>query len=135
MVFGHIHGTTDADYWLLIARNEKMLNAGVDINGYAPVTFDEMVENNAKHKAAYLEMTTQYTLEMRLEDILCHLERRIGLFEEACAADMAKCKEAIAEKEYEGFKSYLLGYLASNQALVFINDFKSCSHRNITCIS
>ena len=116
MVFGHIHGTTDADYWLLIARNEKMLNAGVDINGYAPVTFDEMVENNAKHKAAYLEMTTQYTLEMRLEDILCDLERRIGLFEEACAADMAKCKEAIAEKEYEGFKSYLLGYLASNQA-------------------
>ena len=50
MVFGHIHGTTDADYWLLIARNEKMLNAGVDINGYAPVTFDEMVENNNRHK-------------------------------------------------------------------------------------
>lgn len=27
-----------------------MLNAGVDINNYEPVTFDEMVENNVIHK-------------------------------------------------------------------------------------
>ena len=29
MVFGHIHGNTDADYWPLIQANERMLNAGV----------------------------------------------------------------------------------------------------------
>lgn len=50
MVFGHIHANTDADYWPLIASNERMLNAGVDINGFAPVTFEEMEVNNVRHK-------------------------------------------------------------------------------------
>lgn len=50
MVHGHIHANTDADYWPLIQRNPMMLNAGVDINNYEPVTFDEMVENNLIHK-------------------------------------------------------------------------------------
>lgn len=116
MVFGHIHANTDADYWPFIAQNEKMLNAGVDINGYVPVTFDEMVESNGKHKVGSLEAGTQLNLEERLEAALHDLESRIAQFEVACATDMAKCKEAIAEKEYEGFKSYLFGYLASNQA-------------------
>ncbi len=51
MVFGHIHGNTDADYWPLIERSELMLNAGVDVNDFRPVTFGEMEENNLKHKA------------------------------------------------------------------------------------
>ena len=32
-----------------------MLNAGVEINGYAPVTFDELVANNAAFNAAHAE--------------------------------------------------------------------------------
>jgi len=51
MVHGHIHANTDADYWPYIAQSEKILNAGVDINGFKPVCFDELVENNARHKA------------------------------------------------------------------------------------
>lgn len=50
MVFGHIHGNTNADYWPLIEKNPYMLNAGMDINGFVPVTFDEMVANNNSHK-------------------------------------------------------------------------------------
>lgn len=50
MVFGHIHGNTDAEYWPLIAKSERMLNAGVDINGFRPVTFAEMMQNNSLHK-------------------------------------------------------------------------------------
>ena len=42
MVFGHIHGNTDADYWPLIQANERMLNAGVDVNRFEPVTFEEI---------------------------------------------------------------------------------------------
>ena len=30
-----------------------MLNAGVDVNDYRPVTFEEMVENNRKFKVAH----------------------------------------------------------------------------------
>lgn len=50
MIYGHIHENTDMDYWPLIDRYNRMLNAGVDINGFAPVTFDEMLENNIAHK-------------------------------------------------------------------------------------
>jgi calcineurin-like phosphoesterase family protein len=50
MVYGHIHNNTDADYWPLIASRDLMLNAGVDINGFAPVTLSEMIENNRRFK-------------------------------------------------------------------------------------
>lgn len=55
MVFGHIHGNIDADYWPLIAQSGLMLNAGVDINGFAPVTFEEMETNNIRHKQLALQ--------------------------------------------------------------------------------
>ena len=47
---GHIHNNTDAAYWPLIRDNPLMLNAGVEINGFEPVTLDEMAENNSRHK-------------------------------------------------------------------------------------
>ena len=52
MVYGHIHNNTCADYWPLIKANGLMLNAGVDINGFAPVTLDEMIVNNVRFKEA-----------------------------------------------------------------------------------
>ncbi len=51
MVFGHIHGNTNADYWSLIEKNPYMLNAGMDINGFVPVSFEEMFKNNEEHKS------------------------------------------------------------------------------------
>ena len=50
MVYGHIHNNTDADYWQLIAANDHMLNAGVDINAFSPVTIEEMITNNTRFK-------------------------------------------------------------------------------------
>ena len=51
MLYGHIHENTNMDCWSLIASNDHMLNAGVDINGFAPVTFEEMQRNNLEHIA------------------------------------------------------------------------------------
>ena len=51
MVYGHIHNNTDADFWPLIAKSDRMLNEGVDINNFAPVTLAEMIENNNRFKA------------------------------------------------------------------------------------
>ena len=48
MIHGHIHADTNADFWPLIRCRDNVLNAGVDLNGYRPVTFDELVENNRK---------------------------------------------------------------------------------------
>lgn len=53
MIHGHIHADTSADFWPLIQRRDHVLNAGVDLNGYRPVTFDELVENNRKFKAEH----------------------------------------------------------------------------------
>lgn len=50
MVYGHIHDNIKMDYWPLIERSERMLNAGVDINDFAPVTFEEMMQNNLQHR-------------------------------------------------------------------------------------
>ena len=50
MIHGHIHNDTGADFWPLIAVRDTVLNAGVDINGFCPVTFDELLENNRAFK-------------------------------------------------------------------------------------
>ena len=54
MIHGHIHANTDADFFPLICQRDRLLNAGVDINGFAPVTFDELLENNRRFKNEYL---------------------------------------------------------------------------------
>jgi len=49
-IYGHIHNAKNAAY--LHMRNlENALNAGVDICGYMPVTFEELKEYNAGFKA------------------------------------------------------------------------------------
>ena len=50
MIHGHIHNDTRADFWPLLCARGHVLNAGVDINDFRPVTFDELVENNARWK-------------------------------------------------------------------------------------
>lgn len=59
MVFGHIHANTDAAYWPLISASTQMLNAGVDINGFAPVSFEEMEVNNELFKASVLQAAVE----------------------------------------------------------------------------
>lgn len=53
MIYGHIHSDTTVDFWPLILTRDHMLNAGADINGYMPVTFEELVENNERFKAEH----------------------------------------------------------------------------------
>lgn len=53
MIHGHIHKDTSADFWSLIAVRENVLNAGADINGFMPVSFDEMLENNRRFKEVH----------------------------------------------------------------------------------
>jgi len=50
MIHGHIHENTNAQYWPLLQNNPNILNAGVDINCFTPVPFEEMLENNIEHK-------------------------------------------------------------------------------------
>ena len=53
MIHGHIHNDTSGDFWPLIKCRERVLNAGVDINCFEPVTLDELIENNRRFKAAH----------------------------------------------------------------------------------
>lgn len=50
MVHGHIHNNTNADYWPYLQSHTNILNAGVDVNNYMPVTLDELIANNAHFK-------------------------------------------------------------------------------------
>lgn len=44
-IFGHIHNKVKPEYEFLFSR-DNCLNAGVDINNFEPVTFEELIENN-----------------------------------------------------------------------------------------
>lgn len=51
LIHGHIHNDTDLPFWDMIKNNDHMLNAGVDVNGFYPVTFEELKKNNEAFKA------------------------------------------------------------------------------------
>ena len=53
MIHGHIHNRTDQDFWPLLRARERVLNAGADVNGYGPVPFEELAENNRRFKEAH----------------------------------------------------------------------------------
>lgn len=53
LIHGHIHANTDQSYWGFLKASERALNAGVDVNGYKPVSFDELVANNERFKAEH----------------------------------------------------------------------------------
>ncbi len=55
MIHGHIHNDTRADFWPLLAERELVLNAGVDVNNFEPVTLEELIVNNKKFKEKYHE--------------------------------------------------------------------------------
>ena len=63
-IHGHIHNRV-ADEYLPLYRQFNALNAGVDINGFVPVTFEELLENNMAFKLACLkdEADQGYLLE------------------------------------------------------------------------
>lgn len=49
LIHGHIHGTSSGNVFEYIQKNlPHALNAGVDVNNFEPVTFEELKENNAR---------------------------------------------------------------------------------------
>lgn len=54
MIHGHIHNNVSPLYRPLFEM-DNALNAGVDINGFAPVSFDELLANNTAFKQRALE--------------------------------------------------------------------------------
>ena len=64
MIYGHIHNNTGDDYWPLIMRRPRMLNAGVDVNGFEPVTFEELVSNNVAFRQRHAETAHSNPLAM-----------------------------------------------------------------------
>ncbi|MDD2620940.1 MAG: hypothetical protein PHC92_09770 [Syntrophomonadaceae bacterium] len=46
LVFGHIHNGIAGEGFNYYLTHDNMLNAGVDINHYCPVTYHQLVANN-----------------------------------------------------------------------------------------
>lgn len=54
LIYGHIHGSRDDGYEFMAShRGDSAFNAGVMINGYVPVTFEELRENNQRFHNDY----------------------------------------------------------------------------------
>ncbi len=71
LIHGHVHGRDGRAYAPLFAMPHA-LNAGVDVNGFAPVTLEELVCNNAnfreecKRKWAQEDEKSEHVHEMQL---------------------------------------------------------------------
>ena len=50
LIHGHLHNRRTEWYWHFYKDFDRAFNAGVDINGYRPVTLSELIENNKKFK-------------------------------------------------------------------------------------
>ena len=55
LIHGHIHNRVSEEY-LPLYTNPCALNAGVDLNNYRPVSFEELVENNNAFKVKALRL-------------------------------------------------------------------------------
>ena len=53
-IHGHIHNRISDEYRQLYIKHNA-LNAGVDVNGFAPVSFSELLENNMHFKLSALQ--------------------------------------------------------------------------------
>ena len=53
LIYGHIHNNVKPEYRLLFEK-PNALNAGVEVNGFEPVTFDELLENNLRFSRSAL---------------------------------------------------------------------------------
>lgn len=53
LIFGHVHNNKDMFWFDYYCQNDKTLNAGVDINNFEPVNFDELKQNNKEFKRCY----------------------------------------------------------------------------------
>lgn len=43
----------------LLCKQEKLLNAGVDINGLAPISFEDLLDNNNQFKNDFIKATAE----------------------------------------------------------------------------
>jgi calcineurin-like phosphoesterase family protein len=55
MIHGHIHNNREAFYFPMLRQMPNLLNAGVEINDYRPVSFDVLVANNERFKSERTE--------------------------------------------------------------------------------
>ncbi|MBQ7319911.1 MAG: metallophosphoesterase family protein [Clostridia bacterium] len=54
LIHGHIHNNVLPEYTVIL-KQYHALNAGVDVNGFMPVTFEQLQENNEKFKLSVLQ--------------------------------------------------------------------------------
>lgn len=70
LIHGHIHKNTDKPEYYQLFRIPNALNAGVDINNFEPVTFEELILNNSRYKHALLTGTPDDERLSELESAL-----------------------------------------------------------------
>lgn len=58
-IFGHIHNSTHSPVFRQYLGEERMLNAGVDINYFFPVTLAGLISNNHEFRRRYHENGSQ----------------------------------------------------------------------------
>ena len=51
LIYGHVHNNEKDQSWQDVRKKSTCLNAGIEVNGYVPVSFEELKTNNQKYFA------------------------------------------------------------------------------------
>ena len=51
VLYGHIHNHRNQGYWDVLRNMDQAINCCVEVNGYMPVTFEELVANNERWRS------------------------------------------------------------------------------------
>lgn len=70
LIHGHIHNSKEKEGYNYLFRLPNALNAGVDINNYEPVTFQELYDNNMKYKRSFLLGEDMDILDRREKELI-----------------------------------------------------------------
>lgn len=95
MIHGHIHNNCEAFYFPMLRQMPNLLNAGVEINDYHPVSFDDLVKNNEAFKS---ERTKKEAIEEMTKGIGALAEQMQGMAVDALYRFTPIAEDIIAGK-------------------------------------
>lgn len=132
MIHGHIHTDTLLDYWPVLLKRERVLNTGVDINHFKPVTLNELIKNNHQYKNYWKDSYPSFFLSVRLNqrtlvEMNCDYTKAISQLDEFLTRNnISRIKEGLYKLDDESKTDFILQFLNSlshSEYALFFNHF------------
>ena len=112
MIHGHVHNNCEATYFSLMKTMPNLLNAGVEINEYRPVEFDELVRNNEKFKFGIPEKESENDIVQGFAAFAAKIQdmTQRALYQYTPVAEDIIAGKIIDEKEIDRHLTFMMDF-------------------------